>query len=279
MRKKQYSHLSMAVDNTKLPIEIANNDPFIRAEDLSVFYNGKSAVKNVSLPVMANSITALIGPSGSGKSSFLHALNRMTDLFQGCRVTGSIYFGDSDILSPATDVTWLRKKIGLIFQRPNPFPLSIRENIALPLKEHGVKDKYHVDHIIEKVLNDAGLWGEVKDRLKSPALSLSGGQQQRLCIARALSLEPDALLLDEPCSSLDPISGGMVEDLIKDFRSRYSVLIVTHNLAQARRISDFTALFWLTGGSGRLIEYAGTGELFTSPKNELTASYLEGIRG
>ena len=203
----------------------------------------------------------------------------MTDLFQGCSVTGSIYLGDSDILSPATDVTWLRKTIGLIFQKPNPFPLSIRENIALPLSEHGVKDKYRMDDIIENVLKDVGLWYEVKDRLKSTALSLSGGQQQRLCIARALSLEPDALLLDEPCSSLDPISGGVIEDLIKDFRGRYSVLIATHNLAQARRISDFTALFWLSGGSGRLIEYGETGEFFTSPKKELTASYLEGIRG
>ena len=279
MRKKQSSHLSIAVDNTELQIKTADNNPFIRTENLSIFYNGKTAVKNVSASVSANSITALIGPSGSGKSSFLHALNRMTDLFQGCRVTGSVYLGDSDILSPATDVTWLRKKIGLIFQKPNPFPLSIRENIALPISEHGVKDKYHMDDIIENVLRDVGLWNEVKDRLKSPALSLSGGQQQRLCIARALSLEPDALLLDEPCSSLDPISGGVIEDLIKDFRGRSSVLLATHNLAQARRISDFTALFWFAGGSGRLIEYGETGEFFTSPKNELTASYLEGIRG
>lgn len=228
---------------------------------------------------MGGEITALVGPSGCGKTSFLNGLNRLTDMIPGCTVRGSVRMGGLDIFSPETDVIALRRRIGMIFQKPNPFPLSIQGNLELPLREKGGMDRTARTRAIEKALRDVGLWGEVRDRLNGPAFSLSGGQQQRLCIARALVLEPEVLLMDEPCSALDPLSSGVVEDLIKSFRRRYTVLIVTHNLAQARRIADHTALLWAQNGPGRLVEFGTTLQIFESPREDLTAAYVNGLRG
>lgn len=253
--------------------------PYIRTEELSLSYAGKPAFVDVTLPIHTGCITALVGPSGCGKSSFLNCLIRLTDLVPGCRVTGNIHAGALDVHHPHTDVIALRRRIGMIFQKPTPFPLSIRKNLEFPLREHGIKERAEISHKIETALQDVGLWAEVSDRLDSPALSLSGGQQQRLCIARALVLAPEALLLDEPCSALDPISSGVVEDLIVSLRRRYTILIVTHNLAQARRIADYTALFWQQDGAGRLIEYGPARQIFESPTESLTAAYVSGIRG
>ena len=262
--------------------------PFIKAEQLSLHYGKKPVFAEVTLPINAGCITALLGPSGCGKTSFLSCLNRLTDLIPGCRVAGKIWLDSKDILdkkinanSPAgmKYTVALRRRIGTIFQKPNPFPLSIWKNLALPLREHGIKNREEIDRMIETTLTDVGLWNEVKDRLNTPALALSGGQQQRLCIARALVLEPEVLLLDEPCSALDPISSGVVEDLIASLRGRYTQLIVTHNLAQARRIADYAALFWVQDGVGRLIEYGTVEQIFETPQEALTAAYVNGMRG
>lgn len=253
--------------------------PLIQTEQLSLHYGEKRVFADVTLPIHAGCITALVGPSGCGKTSFLSCLNRLTDLIPRCRVSGSIRMGSLDVLAPKIDAIALRRRVGLIFQKPNPFPLSIWKNLALPLHEHGVRNREQVDRIVETTLQDVGLWDEVKDRLNAPALSLSGGQQQRLCIARALVLEPEVLLLDEPCSALDPISSGVVEDLIANLQGRYTQLIVTHNLAQARRIADYAALFWVQDGVGRLIEYGTVQQIFETPKEALTAAYVNGIRG
>lgn len=251
----------------------------IQTEQLSLHYGEKPVFADVTLPIHAGCITALVGPSGCGKTSFLSCLNRLTDLIPRCRVSGRIQMGSLDVLNPKIDAIALRRRVGMIFQKPNPFPLSIWKNLALPLHEHGVKNREQVDQIIETTLQDVGLWDEVKDRLNAPALSLSGGQQQRLCIARALVLKPEVLLLDEPCSALDPISSGVVEDLIASLRGRYTQLIVTHNLAQARRIADFVALFWVQDGVGRLIEYGCVQQIFEAPQEALTAAYVNGMRG
>ncbi len=256
--------------------EILSN---IKTEGLSLFYGNDAAFKNVSLSIEPGSITAIVGPSGCGKSSFLLSLNRLTDLIPGCRVTGSIRVGELDVFDPDIDITSLRLRVGMIFQKPNPFPLSIRDNIALPLMEHGLVDKNNVDLAVEMVLTDVGLWNEVKDRLNTSALSLSGGQQQRLCIARTLALEPQVLLLDEPCSALDPLSSAVVEDLIMSLKGRYTIVAVTHNLAQARRIADYAALFWANNGAGSLIEYGAVKQIFDAPKEILTAAYISGTRG
>jgi phosphate transport system ATP-binding protein len=252
---------------------------YIHAERLGLRYGAKRAFEDVTLQIDPGEITALVGPSGCGKTSFLTCLNRMTDLIPNTQVSGRIAIGALDVLSPRTPLVALRRRIGMIFQKPNPFPLSIRRNLELPLHEHGLRDRSTVDHIVETALRDVGLWDEVKDRLNTPALALSGGQQQRLCIARALALEPEVLLMDEPCSALDPISSGVVEDLISSLREQYTVVIVTHNLAQARRIADDVALFWVQNGAGRLIEHAPAGPFFEAPQEELTASYVSGIRG
>jgi len=252
---------------------------FIRTEGLALKYGEKAAFKNVAISIPAGCITALVGPSGCGKTSFLNCLNRLTDLIPGARVSGSIRFDGMDVLSPDTDVIRLRHRIGMIFQKPNPFPLSIWRNLELPLREHGLRDTGAIAQSIEDALRAVGLWDEVKDRLKAPALALSGGQQQRLCIARALTLKPEVLLMDEPCSALDPLSSGVVEDLIAGLRRRYTVVIVTHNLAQCRRISDYTAVFWVQDGCGRLIESGPTQKVFGQPKDPLTAAYMTGIRG
>ena len=270
--------------------------PLIQTEQLSLHYGEKPVFADVTLPIHEGCITALVGPSGCGKTSFLSCLNRLTDLIPRCRVSGRIRMGLLDVLDAKIDANCaslrqrqgrtqqrfaiaLRRRVGMIFQKPNPFPLSIWKNLALPLREHGIRNREQVDQIIETTLQDVGLWDEVKDRLNAPALSLSGGQQQRLCIARALVLQPEVLLLDEPCSALDPISSGVVEDLIASLRGRYTQLIVTHNLAQARRIADYAALFWVQDGVGRLIEYGCVQQIFETPQEALTAAYINGIRG
>ncbi len=256
-----------------------NENPHVRAESLSLRYGSKPAFLDVSLDVPKGEITAIIGPSGCGKSSFLACLNRLSDLLPRCRVEGRVRIGDTEVLDPATDVVALRRRVGMIFQKPNPFPLSIRRNLELPLKEHGVRDRDQRQAIARRALAGVGLWDEVSGRLESSALALSGGQQQRLCLARALALEPEVVLLDEPCSALDPISSGVVEDLIASLRGRYTVVIVTHNLAQARRIADRVAFFWVRDGVGRLIEEGEADRIFEQPADELTAAYVRGARG
>ncbi|NEO99933.1 MAG: phosphate ABC transporter ATP-binding protein [Symploca sp. SIO2E9] len=253
--------------------------PLIQTQLLSLHYGKTTAFKDITLSIYAQTITALVGPSGCGKTSFLSCLNRMTDLIPRCRVSGNIRLGSLNILDPKIDTITLRRRVGMIFQKPNPFPFSIWKNLALPLREHGIKDREQIDHIIETTLQDVGLWNEVKNRLNTSALALSGGQKQRLCIARALALKPEILLLDEPCSALDPISSAVVEDLIASLRGRYTILIVTHNLAQARRIADYTALFWVQDGVGQLIEYGSVKQIFEAPQEALTAAYVNGIRG
>lgn len=252
----------------------------ISVQALNVSYAGKRrALEDVTLDIPPHSITAVVGPSGCGKTTLLSCLNRLTDLVPGCEVRGTIKFAGLDVLEQNTDVVDLRRRVGMIFQKPNPFPLNIRRNLEIGLREHGEKDRSKIEATIERALRDVGLWEEVKDRLSSPALGLSGGQQQRLCIARALALEPEALLFDEPCSALDPISSGVVEDLIVSLKKRCTVVVVTHNLAQARRIADQLAFLWPTSGAGRLIERGPAQALFQSPRDELTRAYLSGARG
>jgi phosphate transport system ATP-binding protein len=253
--------------------------PRMRIANVSVRYGERTVLDQVSLDIHRGCITALIGPSGCGKTSFLSALNRLTDLVPGAHVSGSVLLDGEDVFDPKLDLMALRRRIGMIFQNPNPFPLSIRRNLELPLREHGVRGRKVVAEKIEKALRAVGLWAEVGDRLDSPALALSGGQQQRLCIARALVLEPEVLLMDEPCSSLDPISSAVVEDLILELRGRYTVIIVTHNLAQARRIANYAAFFWMKERVGKLIEFDRCQRLFDAPAHELTAAYVSGARG
>ncbi|MCC6206776.1 MAG: phosphate ABC transporter ATP-binding protein [Gammaproteobacteria bacterium] len=253
--------------------------PHLSIANLSIAYGGNTVLDGVTLDIYKGCITALIGPSGCGKTSFLSALNRLTDLMPEARVRGRIRFGATELLDPRLDVLALRRRIGMIFQKPNPFPLSIRRNLELPLREHGVRNRDALDARIETALRDVGLWDEVRDRLDGPALALSGGQQQRLCIARALVLEPSVLLMDEPCSALDPISSGVVEELILRLRGRYTVVIVTHNLAQARRIANYAAFFWMKERVGKLIEFGRCQPLFETPTHPLTAAYVSGSRG
>ncbi|MCO6455927.1 MAG: phosphate ABC transporter ATP-binding protein [Pirellulaceae bacterium] len=248
--------------------------PRIRVERLSLAYAGQRVLDDVTLEIPGGCITAVMGPSGCGKTSFLNSLNRLTDLIPGCQVEGRIQLGDLDIRSSRTDVVELRRRVGMIFQKPNPFPLSIRQNLDLPLREHALGSKRQRRELIEEALRDVGLWDEVRDRLENPAQQLSGGQQQRLCIARALVLRPEVLLLDEPCSSLDPISTDVIESLIERFRQRLTVVIVTHNLSQARRLADYAAFFWTTGGTGRLIEHGPRHQIFECPQDALTRSYV-----
>ena len=247
--------------------------------DLSVHYRDFTAVRGITLNIPEGEITALVGPSGCGKTSFLHSLNRLTDLIPGCRVTGSIHLCDgTEISHPKADVLDLRRRVGIVFQRPNPFPQSIRRNFEIPLLEHGWK-KRDIPDQIESVLREVGLWAEVADRLDHSAIALSGGQQQRLCIARALALDPEVILFDEPCSALDPLASGIVEDLIHSLKGRVTVVIVTHNLAQARRIADQAAVFWVRDGSGALVEHGPATTVFSSPSDSDAALYLSGARG
>jgi len=250
----------------------------LEIQDLEISYDQKAILKSVNVSFKKNNVTALIGPSGCGKSSLLMSINRLIDLYQNSDVKGQIIFDEEDILSKKSNLIELRKKIGTIFQRPNPFPMSIRKNMEIALLEHNVLNKSKRDTIIENSLKDVGLWEEVKDRLDSSAMKLSGGQKQRLCVARALTLNPEILLMDEPCSSLDPISSGVLEDLIIRLRKKLTIIIVTHNLAQARRVADNVVFLWPESGVGRVVEEAPTEKFFTSPSDHLTKSYIQGER-
>ena len=248
----------------------------ISVKDLCLWYNKTAqALKNVSIDIEENAITALIGPSGCGKSTFLKTLNRMNDLIPGVKITGDIRYRGKDIFDPATDVNELRREIGMVFQKPNPFPMSIYDNIAYGPRTHGIRNRAKLDEIVENSLRGAAIWDEVKDRLKKSAFGLSGGQQQRLCIARALAVEPDVLLMDEPTSALDPISTSKIEELAIELKNRYTIVIVTHNMQQAVRISDNTAFFLL----GDLIEYGSTEKMFEQPEDKRTEDYITGRFG
>ena len=247
----------------------------IKAEDLCLWYGTSQALKNITLNIPEKSITALIGPSGCGKSTFLKTLNRMNDLIPGVKITGKVEYEDTDIFAPGVDVNQLRKEVGMVFQKANPFPMSIYDNIAYGPRTHGITKKADLDEIVEKSLRGAAIWDEVKDRLKKNALGLSGGQQQRLCIARALAVEPKVLLMDEPTSALDPISTSKIEDLAAELKKEYTIVIVTHNMQQAVRISDKTAFFLL----GDLIEYDDTEKLFSQPSDKRTEDYITGRFG
>lgn len=251
----------------------------LSVKGLTVRYGNLTALRDVTLPLPEGRITALVGPSGCGKSSFLQSLNRLTDLIPHCRVTGDIHLADgTDIQHPETDVLALRRRIGIVFQRPNPFPQSIRRNFEIPLREHGWSRRDIPDKM-ELALRQVGLWNEVCDRLHQNAALLSGGQQQRLCLARALALDPEVILFDEPCSALDPIASAVVEELIFSLRERVTVAIVTHHLAQARRIADQVAVFWFREGAGQLIELGPVGEVFARPQDPDAINYLRGVIG
>lgn len=243
-------------------------------ENLDLFYGNFQALKNINLSLPAGEITALIGPSGCGKSTLLKSLNRMNDLVEGCRITGSVKLDGEDIYGNM-DINLLRKRVGMVFQKPNPFPMSIYDNIAFGPRTHGIRNKAKLDDIVEKSLRGAAIWDEVKDRLKKSALGMSGGQQQRLCIARALAVEPEVLLMDEPTSALDPISTAKIEDLASELKKNYTIIIVTHNMQQAVRISDKTAFFLL----GEVVEFADSEELFSMPKDKRTEDYITGRFG
>lgn len=247
----------------------------ISTQGLNLYYGENHALKDITMDLYENKITAFIGPSGCGKSTYLKTLNRMNDLVPGVRIEGTVLLDNEDIYSPQVDTTLLRKKIGMVFQQPNPFPMSIYDNVAYGPRIHGIKNKGQLDEIVERSLRGAALWDEVSDRLKKSALGLSGGQQQRLCIARALAVEPEVLLMDEPTSALDPISTLKIEDLMDDLKSRYTVAIVTHNMQQATRIADYTAFFLV----GEVVEYTTTDELFTMPGDKRTEDYITGRFG
>ena len=247
----------------------------ISTSDLNLYYGNNHALKNINLDIYENQITAFIGPSGCGKSTYLKTLNRMNDLVPNVTINGKVWIDGEDIYDPKVDTTLLRKKGGLVFQQPNPFPMSIYDNIAYGPRIHGIKGKAELDAIVEKSLRGAALWDEVKDRLKRSALGLSGGQQQRLCIARALAVEPEILLMDEPTSALDPISTLKIEDLMGELKKNYTVVIVTHNMQQATRIADYTAFFLV----GEVVEYAPTTDLFSHPREKKTEDYITGRFG
>jgi phosphate transport system ATP-binding protein len=247
----------------------------IRTVDLNLWYGEKQALTDVNLQIAPNKVTALIGPSGCGKSTLIRCFNRMNDVILGCRVKGEVLFHGKNIYGQNVDAAEIRKKIGMVFQKPNPFPKSIYENVAYGQRVAGIKSDDKLNEIVERSLRRAALWDEVSDRLYEPAMSLSGGQQQRLCIARALSIEPEIILMDEPCSALDPIATAKIEDLIRVLIKNYTVTIVTHNMQQAARVSDFTAYMYL----GKLIEFGSTKQIFENPKEELTENYITGRFG
>lgn len=246
----------------------------ISIKDLNLYYGDFHALKNVSMNLPEKKITAFIGPSGCGKSTLLKSLNRMNDLVDGCRITGEVLLDGEDIYC-GMDVNLLRKRVGMVFQKPNPFPMSIYDNVAYGPRTHGIRSKAKLDEIVEKSLRDAAIWDEVKDRLKKSALGMSGGQQQRLCIARALAVEPEVLLMDEPTSALDPISTSRIEDLAVELKKNYTIIMVTHNMQQAARISDKTAFFLL----GEVVEYGETEQIFSMPKDKRTEDYITGRFG
>ena len=247
----------------------------IEAKNLNLWYGAHHALHDVNIEIPEHEITALIGPSGCGKSTFLKTLNRMNDLVEGIRIEGEINYGGQNIYDPGVDTTWLRKQIGMVFQKANPFPMSIYDNVAYGPRTHGIRSKVKLDEIVEESLRGAAIWDEVKDRLKKSALGLSGGQQQRLCIARALAVKPDVLLMDESTSALDPISTSKIEDLIADLKQKYTIVIVTHNMQQATRVSDKCAFFLL----GQLIEFGDTTQLFSMPRDKRTEDYITGRFG
>ena len=247
----------------------------LSTKGLDLWYGTTQALKDVSMDIPEKQVTALIGPSGCGKSTFLKTLDRMNDLVEDVKITGEVVYQGQDIYAPSVDVTWLRKQIGMVFQKPNPFPMSIYDNVAYGPRTHGVRSKVKLDEIVEKSLKGAAIWDEVKDRLKKSALGLSGGQQQRLCIARALAVEPDILLMDEATSALDPISTSKIEDLATELKEKYTIVMVTHNMQQAARISDKTAFFLL----GELVEFGDTEKLFSMPHDKRTEDYITGRFG
>ena len=247
----------------------------IEVKDLNLWYGTHHALHGVSMNIPAHEITALIGPSGCGKSTFLKTLNRMNDLVPGIRIEGEVNYGGENIYAPSVDTTWLRKQIGMVFQKANPFPMSIYDNVAYGPRTHGIRSRAKLDEIVENSLRAAAIWDEVKDRLKKSALGLSGGQQQRLCIARALAVEPEVLLMDESTSALDPISTSKIEDLAVELKSKYTVIMVTHNMQQAARVSDNTAFFLL----GELVEFGKTEQLFSNPADKRTEDYITGRFG
>lgn len=247
----------------------------INVSNLDLWYSDFQALKDLDLNIQENEITALIGPSGCGKSTFLKTLNRMNDLIPGCRIEGKILLDDQDIYANDYDVNLLRKRVGMVFQHPNPFPMSIYDNIAYGPRTHGVKNKKILDEIVERSLKGAAIWDEVKDQLNKNALRISGGQQQRICIARALAVEPEVLLMDEPTSALDPVSTAKIEDLVQDLKGEYTIVMVTHNMQQAARVSDKTVFFL----AGEIIEFGNTTEIFSNPKDKRTEDYVSGRFG
>ena len=250
-------------------------EPKISVRDLELYYGQNHALKGINMDITPNTVTAFIGPSGCGKSTFLKTLNRMNDLVDGVKITGSVELDGENIYAPNVDTTVLRRRVGMVFQQPNPFPMSIYDNVAYGPRVHGIRSKGRLDDIVEESLRGAAIFGEVKDRLKKSALGLSGGQQQRLCIARALAVEPEVLLMDEPTSALDPISTAKIEDLMETLKKKYTVVVVTHNMQQATRVSDFTAFFLL----GELIEFGQTRQVFSYPKEKKTEDYITGRFG
>ena len=247
----------------------------ISVKDMCLWYGDHQALKNVNIEIPEKSITALIGPSGCGKSTFLKTLNRMNDLIPGVKITGDIRYEGTDIFSKEVDVNNLRKEIGMVFQKPNPFPMSIYDNVAYGPRTHGITNRVQLDEIVERALRDAAIWDEVKDRLKKNALGMSGGQQQRLCIARALAVQPKILLMDEPTSALDPISTSRIEELVMELKEKYTIVMVTHNMQQAVRVSDYTAFFLL----GELVEFGKTDDIFSQPQDKRTEDYITGRFG
>lgn len=253
--------------------------PQVSIEGLSVYYGNTAAIANATLTVPGGSLMALVGPSGCGKTSLLNCINRMSDTIAGCRVEGCITIGDLDVQEASVDINLLRRRVGMVFQQPNPFPLSIVDNIHFPLREHGVRGRAELEERATKVLRAVGLWKEVKDRLRSSALSLSGGQQQRLCIARALALEPEILLLDEPCSALDPLATEQIEKLIANLKQQYTLLMVTHNLAQARRVADHVTVCWIDENCGCVVESGSREGIFINSNHPVTKAYCRGDTG
>lgn len=247
----------------------------VKIHDLNLYYGDIHALRGINLDIYSKNVTAFIGPSGCGKSTCLKAINRMNDLIPSCKTSGDILIDDENIYDPRINLNLLRKRTGMVFQHPNPFPMSVYENVAYGLRVHGIKNKDKINNIVEKSLRDAALWNDVKDRLKKSALRLSGGQQQRLCIARALAIQPDIVLMDEPTSALDPVSTLKIEDLIENLRKNYTVIIVTHNMQQAARISDSTAFFL----NGEIVEYDKTTNIFNNPKDKKTEEYITGRFG